>query len=78
MLKSLEPDLGSKTTARFKTWFFCNDSYGILVLNYYHKELHLRCCGGPIDFLEISYWEYCVLINNHNQKRKGVMENQKH
>ena len=66
--KSLEPDLGSKTTAGFKTWFLCNNSFGILVLNYYCKELHVRCCDGPNDSLEISCWEYCVLINNHNQE----------
>ena len=28
---SLEPDLGSKTTSRFKTWFLCNNSFGILL-----------------------------------------------
>ena len=75
--KSLEPALGSKTKAGFKTWFLCNNSFGILVLNYYRKELHLRCCGGTNDSLEILCWEYCVLINNHNQELIGVMENQK-
>ena len=75
--KSLEPDLGSKTTTGFKTWFLCKNSFGILILNYYHKDLHLRCSGGPNDSLEISCWKYCVLINNHNQELIGVMENQK-
>ena len=72
---SLEPDLGSKATSRFKTWFLCNNSFGILVLNYYHKELHLRCFGDPTDSLGISCKKYCVLINNHNQKLISVMEN---
>ena len=66
---SLEPDLGSKTT------FLCNNSFGILVLNYYHKELYLRCFGDPNGSLEISFKKYCVLINNHNQKPISVMEN---
>ena len=49
--KSLEPDLGSKTTAGIKAWFLHNNSFDILVLNYYRKELHLIFCGGPNDSL---------------------------
>ena len=44
--KSLKPDIGFRTTARFKMWFVCDNSFGILALKHYHKELYLRCCGS--------------------------------
>ena len=75
--KSLEPDLRSRITARFKMWFLCDNSFGILILNYYYKEPHLRCCDGLNYWLNIFCWEYSVLINNHNQNLIGVMKNQK-